>query len=446
MFPRLVRDAGLAGSGHRRPPRLHDLRHSFAVKTLIRWDEQGLDVEQRLPLLSTYLGHVAPKSTYWYLSAVPQLLELITDRLDVIAEVRAVSTLAPLLQAFFTERLIGQRDASPHTVASYRDAICQLLRFTQRRTGKAPHQMDIDDLDAPLIGAFLNHLETERGVGVRTRNARLTAIRSLFGFAAYRHPEHAAVIQRVLAIPPKRADRALVTYLTETEMQALLAAPDRGTRIGRRDHVLLLLALETGLRVTELTALTCGAVHLGAGAHLRCYGKGRKERITPLLRQTRVQLQAWLTERAGAPGDPLFPGPRGGPLSRDAIRRLVDRHVATATGSCPSLSGKTVTPHTLRHSCAMKLRRYGVDAATIALWLGHEDVRTTYGVYMHADLSLKEKALSRTAPSGTPTARYRPPDPFLLAIASPSSPTRGEGITPNGGPRPGAPVSPWGIP
>jgi integrase/recombinase XerD len=324
-----------------------------------------------------------------------------------------MSTLAPLLQAFFTERLIGQRDASPHTVAAYRDAICLLLRFTQHRTGKPPHQLDIDDLDASLIGAFLNHLEVERGVSVRTRNARLTAIRSLFGFAAYRHPEHAAVIQRVLAIPPKRTDRALVTYLTEDEMQALLAAPDRATKIGRRDHALLLLALETGLRVSELTALTCGAAHLGTGAHVRCHGKGRKERITPLRRQARAVLQAWLTERAGAPDDPLFPGPKGAPLSRDAIRRIVDRHVSTATAPCPSLARKTVTPHTLRHSCAMKLRRHCVDAATIALWLGHEDVRTTYSVYMHADLRLKENALARTAPPNTSTGRYRPPDPVL---------------------------------
>jgi integrase/recombinase XerD len=324
-----------------------------------------------------------------------------------------VSTLAPLLQAFFTERLIGQRDASPHTVASYRDGICLLLRFAQRSTGKAPHQLDLDDLDAPLIGAFLNHLETERGVSVRTRNARLTAIRSLFGFAAYRHPEHAAIIQRVLAIPPKRTDRALVTYLTDDEMNALLAAPDPATRIGRRDRALLLLALETGLRVSELTALTCGAVRLGTGAHLRCHGKGRKERITPLRRQTRAVLQSWLTERTSGPDDPLFPGPKGAPLSRDAVRRIVDRHVATATVSCPSLAHKTITPHTLRHSCAMKLRRHGVDAATIALWLGHEDVRTTYGVYLHADLRLKEKALAATAPPGTPAGRYRPSDPLL---------------------------------
>jgi len=329
-----------------------------------------------------------------------------------------MSTLAPLLQAFFTERLIGQRDASPHTVASYRDAMCLLLRFAQHHTGKAPYELDIDDLDAPLIGAFLNHLEAERGITVRTRNARLTAIRSLFRFAAYRHPEHAATIQRVLAIPPKRTDRALVTYLTEKEIAALLAAPDRATRIGRRDHTLLLLALETGLRVSELTGLTCGAVHLGTGAHVRCHGKGRKERITPLRRQTKELLQGWLGERNGAPDNPLFPGPSGRPLSRDAIRRLVDRHVATATESCPSLAGKAVSPHTLRHSCAMTLRRHGVDAATIALWLGHEDVRTTYGVYMHADLTLKETALARTAPPGTPAGRYQPSDPLLEFLES----------------------------
>ena len=324
-----------------------------------------------------------------------------------------MTSLAPLLQAYFTERLIEQRDASPHTVASYRDAICLLLRFAQQHTGKAPHQLHVEDLDASLIRDFLHHLEIDRGVSVRTRNARLTAIRGLFGFASYRHPEHAEVIQRVLAIPPKRTDTGLVTYLTDTEMQALLRAPDRTTRLGRRDHALLLLALETGLRVSELTSLTCSSIHLGTGAHVRCTGKGRKDRVTPLRRPTRETLQAWLTERAAEPGDALFPGPHGARLSRDAIRRLVDRHVATAALSCPSLTGKTVTPHTLRHSCAMSLRRHGVDPTTIALWLGHEDVRTTYAVYIHADLTAKEIALARTAPPGTPRGRYRPPDALL---------------------------------
>jgi integrase/recombinase XerD len=327
-----------------------------------------------------------------------------------------MSTLAPLMEAFFTERLVGQRQASPHTVAAYRDTFCLLLRFAQSRTGRAPHQLTLEDLDATLIGAFLNHLEAERGASVRTRNARLTAIRSLFNFAAYRQPEHAHLIQRVLAIPPKRTDKVLVTYLTEDEAEALLAAPDRSTRIGRRDHALLLLALETGLRVSELTGLTCAAVQLGTGAHVRCHGKGRKERITPLRREARAVLRVWLDERRGAGDDPLFPGPKGGRLSRDAVRRLVERHVATATPACPSLAAKDVTPHTLRHSCAMNLLRHGVDTATIALWLGHEDIRTTYGVYLHADLGLKEKALAKTAPPRTRPGRYRPPDTLLAFL------------------------------
>jgi site-specific recombinase XerD len=327
-----------------------------------------------------------------------------------------MSALAPLLEAFFTERLLGQLQASPHTVAAYRDAFCLLLRFAQGRGGKEPHQLALADVDAPLVGAFLNHLETERGVSVRTRNARLTAIRSLFHFAAYRYPERAGLIQRVLAIPSKRTDKTLVTYLTQEEMEALLAAPDRSTWIGRRDHTLLVLALETGLRVSELTGLTCSAVQLGPGGHVRCHGKGRKERITPLRREIRPMLKAWLDERSGAPGDPLFPGPKGRRLSRDAVRRLVERHVAAAARNCPSLAAKDVSPHTLRHSCAMNLLRNGVDMATIALWLGHEDVRTTYGVYLHADLGLKEKALARTAPPKTRPGRYRPGDSLIAFL------------------------------
>jgi integrase/recombinase XerD len=327
-----------------------------------------------------------------------------------------MTALAPLLEAFFTERLIGQRQASPHTVAAYRDAYCILLRFARQRTGRAPHQLNLEDLDAALIGAFLNYLEAERGASVRTRNARLTAIRSLFRFASYRHPEHAALIQRVLAIPPKRYDRVLVTYLTEEESAALVAAPDRSTRTGRRDHALLLLALETGLRASEVTGLTCASVQLGTGAHVRCSGKGRKERITPLRKQARAVLRAWLGERRGAPGDPLFPGPQGGRLSRDAVRRIVERHVAAAAVACPSLAAKDVTPHTLRHSCAMNLLRHGTDVAAIALWLGHEDVRTTFGVYLHADLTLKEAAIAKTAPPGTSPGRYQPPDTLLAFL------------------------------
>jgi integrase/recombinase XerD len=329
-----------------------------------------------------------------------------------------MSSLAPLLELFFTERLIAQRRASPHTIAAYRDAFCLLLRFAHQQTGKAPHRLDLTDLDAPLIGAFLNHLEHDRGVSVRTRNARLTAVRSLFQFASFRHPEHAALIQRVLAIPPKRTDRKLVTFLTEEEIDTLLASPDRSSWIGRRDHALLVVALQTGLRVSELTGLNCGDVQLGTGAHVRCWGvgKGRKDRITPLRSHTRAVLRAWLNERTGGATDPLFPGPKGGRLSRDAIRRLVERHVTKAATVCPSLATKTVSPHALRHSCSMNLLRHGVDIAVIALWLGHEDVRTTSQIYLHADLGLKERALARTAPPNTPPGRYRPPDPLLAFL------------------------------
>jgi integrase/recombinase XerD len=326
-----------------------------------------------------------------------------------------MSSLAPLLEAFFTERLLAQRHASPHTIAAYRDTFCLLLRYAQRTTGTPPCELKLTDLDAGLIGAFLAYLEAERGASVRTRNARLTAVRSLFGFAAFRHPEHAGLIQRVLAIPPKRFDRALVTFLTEPEINTLLASPDRTTRIGRRDHALLVVAVQTGLRVSELTGLTCGDVELRTGAHLRCHGKGRKDRVTPLGTQTRAVLRTWLRERGGLPTDPLFPGPRGRPLSRDAVRRLLTRHVATAATACPSLATKRISPHVLRQSCAMQLLRAGVDTSVIALWLGHEDVRTTQ-IYLHADLGLKERALARTAPPHTTAGRYRPPDTLLAFL------------------------------
>lgn len=327
-----------------------------------------------------------------------------------------MTTIAPLLEGFFTERLVAQRQASPNTIAAYRDAWRLLLLYAHTRTGKTPSRLALEDLDAGLIGEFLNHLESERGASVRTRNARLTAIRAMFSYASYQHPEHAALIQRVLAIPTKRAAKAVVTYLDDREMRALLDAPDRSTRIGRRDHALLVVAIETGMRVSELTGLTCNAVQLGHGGHVRCHGKGRKERVTPLRSDARAILAAWLTERDGAPTAPLFPGPQDRFLSRDAIRRLVERHIATAAQQCSSLRTKSVTAHTLRHSCAMNLLRHEVDPATIALILGHEDVRTTYGVYLHADLTLKEKAIARTAPLGTRRGRYRPPDHLLAFL------------------------------
>lgn len=326
-----------------------------------------------------------------------------------------MSTLAPTLQAFFTDRLARQRQASGHTVASYRDAVKLLLTFAEQRTGKAPSDLDIADLDAPLIGAFLNHLETDRGNSARTRNARLAAIHSLFRYAALRHPEDAAVIARVLAIPPKRFNRALITYLTEEEIAALLAAPDRSTWTGRRDHALLMLACQTGLRATELTSLTVGDVHLGTGAHVGCLGKGRKQRITPLTATTVTVLDAWLAERGGLPADPLFVTRRCGPLSRDALQRRLAKYTATAALSCPTLREKKVSPHVLRHSAAMRLLEAGIDATVIALWLGHEKVATVQ-TYIHADLALKERALARTAPRDTPTGRYRPPDAVLAFL------------------------------
>lgn len=326
-----------------------------------------------------------------------------------------MSALAPTIEAFFTDRLAAQRDASPRTIAAYRNALRLLLVFAYDRTGTPPSQLDIADLDAALIGAFLTHLEAQRGNSVATRNARLAAIRSLFGYAALRHPEHAEVIQRVLAIPTKRGTRTDVCFLTREQIDALLAAPDRATWYGRRDHALLLLDIQTGLRVSELTGLSCGDVQLGVGAHIRCHGKGRKNRATPLTAQTVDVLGVWLRERAGGHGDPLFPSRRGGPLSTDAVAWLVAKHTATAAVSCPSLHAKRVTPHVLRHTAAMQLLQAGVDTSVIALWLGHESVATTQ-VYLHADLALKEQALARTTPPNTTPGRYRPPDPLLAFL------------------------------
>ena len=326
-----------------------------------------------------------------------------------------MSALAPTLQAYFTERLITQRDASPQTIAAYRDTFRLLLRFAQKQTGKQPFQLDIEDLDAPLIGAFLDHLEADRGNSARTRNARLAAVHSLFRYAALRCPEHAATIARVLAIPPKRFDKALVTWLTEPEIAALLAAPDRSTWAGRRDHALILLAAQTGLRISELTGLTIADVHLGAGAHVSCTGKGRKQRITPLTTGTVTVLRSWLAERGGQQDQPLFPGRTGSRLSRDAIERRLAKHTATAAARCPSLNAKTVTAHTLRHTAAMRLLQSGTDTLVIALWLGHEQADTTQ-IYLHADLALKERALARTKPPDTKPGRYRPPDKLLAFL------------------------------
>ncbi len=323
-----------------------------------------------------------------------------------------MSLLAPTLQAFFTERLMTQREASPHTIAGYRDTMRLLLRFASQQTGKPPSKLEIDDLDAELITAFLAHLEHERHNTARTRNVRLAAIHSLYRYAAFRHPEHAEVIERVLAIPTKRFDRALVNYLTMQEARALVGAPDPGTWTGRRDHALLLTAIQTGLRVSELTGLTRQDVRLDTGAHLFCQGKRRKQRVVPLTSQTVKALTRWLKERGGEPHDPLFPSNRGGPLSRDAVEWLINKHTTTAATTCPSLNTKRVTAHVLRHTNAMTLLQSDVSTTVIALWLGHEQEDTTRG-YLHGDLRLKQRALDRTAPPGTRPGRYRPTDQLL---------------------------------
>jgi integrase/recombinase XerD len=328
-----------------------------------------------------------------------------------------LTTLAPTLQAFFTDRLARHRQVSPHTIAAYRDALKLLLVFAAQHIGKQPSQLEITDLDAPMIGAFLDHLESTRGNGVRTRNARLAAVHALFRFAALRHPEHAAVIQRILAIPPKRFDRQLVTYLTEPETTTLLAAPDTATWTRHRDHALLVLAVQTGLRVSELTALTCADVRLGTGAHVNCLGKGRKQRITPLTSTTTAVISAWLTDRRGAPTDPLFPSRHGTATSRDAVERRLTKHTATAARVEPTLTEKKVSPHVLRHTATMRLLAAGVDSTVIALWLGHESVATTQ-IYIHTDLALKEQALARTAPLDTTPGRYRPSDTVMAFLDS----------------------------
>ena len=323
--------------------------------------------------------------------------------------------LAALLQSFFTDRLLHQRQASPHTIAGYRDCFRLLLHFAKERLGKMPSKLLIEDLDAPFIGLFLQHLESVRKNSVRTRNARLGAIHSFFRYVALEEPALALHCQRILAVPNKRHERRPIEFLHREEIDALLAVPNLSTWMGRRDRTLLLVAVQTGLRVSELIGLNRQDVVLGTGAHVRCLGKGRKQRCTPLCPETARMLEAWLRERQGLPEDPLFPSIRGGRLSRDAIERLITKYVHRAEPTCPSLKRKNVSPHVLRHAAAMDLLHHGVDRSVIALWLGHESVQTTQ-MYLHADMRLKEKALSRTAPLGVKPARFRPDDKLLAFL------------------------------
>lgn len=320
-----------------------------------------------------------------------------------------------LLQSFFVDRLLTQRQASAHTIAGYRDSFRLLLQFAAERLGKAPTDLAVADLDAPFIGQFLEHLEKERANTARTRNARLSAIHSFFRYVALHEPACALICQRVLAMPSKRHERKTIEFLDRSQINALLAAPDLSTWTGRRDRTLLLVAIQTGLRVSELIGLRCQDVALGTGAHVSCVGKGRKHRGTPLRPEVAAVTAAWLRERAGQPVDPVFPSLRGGHLSRDAIERLIAKHAAAAQAHCPSLQRKKITPHLLRHTAAMQLLQHGVDRSVIALWLGHESVETTQ-MYLHADLRLKERALERTTPFGLKPGRFRPDDKLLVFL------------------------------
>lgn len=321
-----------------------------------------------------------------------------------------------LLERFFLERLIRQRQVSPHTVSSYRDTFRLLLQFARQRLHKPPCQLTLEEVDTPLVTAFLDDLELRRKITARSRNLRLTAIRSFFHYAAYEEPAHSAQIQRVLAIPGKRCSKALVNFLDRPETDALVAAPDQRSWHGRRDRLLLLVAVQTGLRLSELTGLRREDLHLGVGAHVRCLGKGRRERVTPLTKQVVSALKAWLPNLAKN-CEWVFPTVRGSRLSADAVQRLLAKYKLIACRACPSLMKKRLTPHVLRHTLAMGLLQAGIDRSVIALWLGHESVETTQ-IYLDADLALKEKALAKTNQAGEGCRLFKPDDPLLAFLKS----------------------------
>jgi site-specific recombinase XerD len=322
------------------------------------------------------------------------------------------ASFAPLLERYFTQRLMRERQASPHTISSYRDTFRQFLKFVQQRLHKPPAKLGFEEIDAPLIVAFLDDLEKRQGVSVRSRNLRLTAIHSLFRYAAFEEPAQSAQIQRVLAIPSKRFTRTLVPFLTCPEVDALLAAPDQCTWSGRRDHAFLLVAVQTGLRLSEMTGLKREDIVVGAGAHVRVIGKGRKERCTPFAKSTRTVLKAWLREPQRGDGDVLFPSAKGERLSVHGVQYLLTKHRLTASKVCPSLRQKRVTVHRLRHTMAMDLLQSGTERSVIALWLGHESVETTQ-IYLDASLAMKEKALAKTSPRHGKPGRYKPDDQLL---------------------------------
>ncbi|KPU94328.1 integrase [Variovorax paradoxus] len=324
-------------------------------------------------------------------------------------------SLASLLERFFLQRLMRQRHASSHTISAYRDTFRLLLQFARQRLHKSPSQLAFEEIDAPLIVAFLDDLEKSRGITARTRNLRLTAIRSFFHYAAYEMPECLAQIQRVLAIPAKRFTRALVHFLNRKEVDALLAAPDQHSWSGRRDHALILVAVQTELRLSELTGLQRRDVTLDTGSHVRVLGKGRKERCTPLSKQTRAVMKAWLEELPEGGAQPIFPNAKGGRLSSHGVHYILAKHAAAANKQCSSLMHKRVTPHVLRHTTAMDLLQAGVEQSVIALWLGHESIETTQ-IYLEANLALKEEVLAKTTPPAGRLGRYKPDDQLLAFL------------------------------
>jgi site-specific recombinase XerD len=322
-----------------------------------------------------------------------------------------------LLQRFFTDRLIQQRQASAHTISSYRDTFRLLLRYAHERLHKTPDQLAFEDIDAPLVSGFLTDLEKTRHIGASTRNLRLTAIRSFLRYAAFEAPAYSAQIQRVLAMHGKRHHRRLIRFLTRPEVDALLAAPDQSTWYGRRDHALLLLAVETGLRVSEISGLTREKITVTAGAHVDVTGKGRKQRVTPFCKRTARVLRDWTKEPIKCNATALFPNAKGGSLSSDAIQRLVQKYTSMASRKCPSLKKKHVTPHVLRRTAAMELLQAGTDPFNIALWMGHESVQTTQ-IYLDASLELKEKVLAKVLSHNSKARRYRPGSELIAFLAS----------------------------
>jgi site-specific recombinase XerD len=321
-------------------------------------------------------------------------------------------TLSSLVQQFFSDYLINQRKASSHTVASYRDSFSLLLHYAQDQYRRPAAGIELVDLNARFIAGFLSHLENDRGACIRSRNQRLAAIRSFFHYIALYVPEHIELIQQVLAIPAKRYQRRLIAFLNHEEITCLLRAPDRGSWIGRRDHALLMLMVQTGLRISELTRICCGDLNLSCGPYVHCTGKGRKDRCTPLTKQMVKVLKAWLVENEFEQADPLFPSTNGGMMSADAVQYLLNKHVTTAGQECPSLTRKRVSPHVLRHTAAMQLLDAGIDHVMIALWLGHESVETTQ-IYLEASLALKEKLLKSFSPVPVHRGRFVADDQLL---------------------------------